>query len=105
MKRLSSGVSLALAFAAGVTKDVGVVTVALAYVGTNAGKSAYASPANGKFTGRDALLLTVSKEFRGRTLPLPWLHGRAPEPPGLETPRTGQLFSRSEAGAPVPAAA
>ncbi|WUR14001.1 TorF family putative porin [[Empedobacter] haloabium] len=47
----------------GVTKDLGAATVALAYVGTNADKGAYASPANGKFTGRDALLLTVSKVF------------------------------------------
>ena len=48
---------------AGVTKDFGFATAALAYVGTNAGRSAYASPVNGKFTGRDALLLTVSKVF------------------------------------------
>ena len=48
---------------AGVTRDFGVVTVALAWIGTNAGKSAYASPVNGKFTGRDAVLLTVSKVF------------------------------------------
>ncbi len=48
---------------AGVTKDFGVVAVALAYIGTNAGRSAYASPVNGKFTGRDALVLTVSKVF------------------------------------------
>ncbi|WBS02260.1 TorF family putative porin [Pseudoduganella sp. SL102] len=48
---------------AGVTKDIGIVTVAVAYVGTNAGKAAYASPVNGKFTGRDAVLLTVSKVF------------------------------------------
>jgi uncharacterized protein (TIGR02001 family) len=47
----------------GATKKVAGVTVALAYVGTNAEKAAYASPANGKFTGRDALLLTVSKVF------------------------------------------
>ncbi|WEF31251.1 TorF family putative porin [Pseudoduganella chitinolytica] len=48
---------------AGVTKDLGLVTVALSYVGTNAGKAAYASPANGKFTGRDALVLTVARTF------------------------------------------
>ncbi|TWI66280.1 uncharacterized protein (TIGR02001 family) [Pseudoduganella lurida] len=47
----------------GVTKDFGVVTVALAWIGTNADKAAYASPVNGKFTGRDAAVLTVSKVF------------------------------------------
>ncbi len=48
---------------AGVTKDFGIVTVALAYIGTNADKDAYASPVNGKFTGRDAVVLTISKVF------------------------------------------
>jgi uncharacterized protein (TIGR02001 family) len=48
---------------AGVTKDFGVVTVALAYIGTNASESAYASPVNGKFTGRDGVVATVSKVF------------------------------------------
>jgi uncharacterized protein (TIGR02001 family) len=47
----------------GATKDFGVVTGALAVIGTNAGKSAYASPANGKFMGKTALLLTISKTF------------------------------------------
>ena len=47
----------------GVTRDFGVVTGALAVIGTNASKSAYASPVNGKFTGRTALVLTVSKVF------------------------------------------
>lgn len=47
----------------GVTKDFGVVSAALAYVGTNADKRAYASPANGKFTGRSALVLAISKTF------------------------------------------
>ena len=47
----------------GVTRDFGVVTGALAYIGTNAGKVAYASPANGKFLGKSALVLTVSKTF------------------------------------------
>ncbi|MGJ9416522.1 TorF family putative porin [Massilia sp. CMS3.1] len=47
----------------GVTRDFGVVTGALAYIGTNASKSAYASPANGKFLGKSALLLTLSKTF------------------------------------------
>lgn len=47
----------------GLTRDVGVVTAALAYIGTNAGKQAYASPANGKFLGKSALQLTISKTF------------------------------------------
>jgi uncharacterized protein (TIGR02001 family) len=47
----------------GVTKDFGVVTGALALIGTNAGKVAYSSPANGKFLGKSALVLTVSKTF------------------------------------------
>lgn len=48
---------------AGVTKDLGGVTVALAYVDSNADKGAYASPVNGKFTGRAAVLLSVSTMF------------------------------------------
>jgi uncharacterized protein (TIGR02001 family) len=47
----------------GLTRDFGVVTGALAVIGTNANKSAYASPANGKFLGKTALQLTVSKTF------------------------------------------
>lgn len=47
----------------GATKDFGVVTGALAVIGTNADKSAYASPANGKFMGKTALQLTLSKTF------------------------------------------
>lgn len=47
----------------GATKDFGIVTGALAVVGSNAGKAAYASPANGKFLGKTALLLTVGKVF------------------------------------------
>lgn len=47
----------------GVTRDFGVATVALAAIGTNASKAAYASPANGKFLGKSALQLTVSKTF------------------------------------------
>jgi uncharacterized protein (TIGR02001 family) len=47
----------------GVTRDFGVVTGALAFIGTNAGKVAYASPANGKFLGKSALVLTVNKTF------------------------------------------
>src|SRR5471032_1318871 len=47
----------------GATKDFGVVTGALAVIGTNADKIAYASPANGKFLGKTALQLTISKVF------------------------------------------
>lgn len=47
----------------GVTKDFGVASLQLAAVGTNASKVAYASPANGKFTGRTAFQLTLSKTF------------------------------------------
>lgn len=48
---------------AGVTLDVGLVTAAVAYVGTNASRQAYASPANGAFLGKSALVVTISKAF------------------------------------------
>lgn len=47
----------------GVTKDFGVVVAAVAVIGTNADKSAYTSPANGKFIGKTALVATLSKTF------------------------------------------
>lgn len=47
----------------GVTKDFGVVVASVAVIGTNADKSAYASPANGKFLGKNALVATFSKIF------------------------------------------
>ena len=47
----------------GVTKDFNVVTGALAVIGTDADKSVYASPANGKFLGKTALVVSVSKTF------------------------------------------
>ncbi|CDG81356.1 TorF family putative porin [Janthinobacterium agaricidamnosum] len=47
----------------GVTKDFGIVSGALAVIGTNASEAAYASPVNGKFTGKTALVLTISKTF------------------------------------------
>ncbi|HEX5341346.1 MAG TPA: TorF family putative porin [Duganella sp.] len=47
----------------GVTKDFGVVSGALAVIGTNAQESAYTSAANSKFLGKTALQLTVSKVF------------------------------------------
>jgi len=47
----------------GVSKDFGVATLALAFVGTNAGEAAYASPANAKFLGKKALVASVAKTF------------------------------------------
>ena len=47
----------------GVTKDFGVVSGALAVIGTNAQESAYTSAANGKFLGKTAMQLTISKVF------------------------------------------
>ncbi len=47
----------------GVTRDFGFISGALAAIGTNADKQAYASPANGKFLGKSALQLTLSRTF------------------------------------------
>ena len=47
----------------GITKDFGIVTAAVAVIGTNAGGIAYASPANGKFLGKTSLVATLSKTF------------------------------------------
>jgi len=47
----------------GVTKDFGVASVAVAWITTDASATAYASPANGKFLGKNALWLSVSKTF------------------------------------------
>jgi uncharacterized protein (TIGR02001 family) len=47
----------------GVTKDVGVASVTAAFVGTNADETAYASPANGRFLGRRALVVSIGKTF------------------------------------------
>ncbi|KGF78299.1 signal peptide protein [Massilia sp. JS1662] len=47
----------------GATKDFGIASVAAAFVGTNADETAYASPANGKFLGRKALVVTVARTF------------------------------------------
>jgi uncharacterized protein (TIGR02001 family) len=47
----------------GVTKDVGFASVTAAVVGTNADEMAYASPANGKFLGRKALVVGAGKTF------------------------------------------
>jgi len=48
---------------AGVTRDLGFASLQLAAVGTNASKTVYASPANGKFLGKNALQLTLSRTF------------------------------------------
>ncbi|KFC63775.1 TorF family putative porin [Massilia sp. LC238] len=47
----------------GASRAFGAASVALAVVGTNAGKSAYASPVNGKFMGKTALVLSVAASF------------------------------------------
>lgn len=47
----------------GASRAYGPATVTLALIGTNAGKAAYASPANGKFLGKTALQLTVGATF------------------------------------------
>jgi uncharacterized protein (TIGR02001 family) len=50
-------------YKAGVTKDIDFANLTAAFVGTNAGEMAYASPANGKFLGRKALVVSVGKTF------------------------------------------
>lgn len=50
-------------YKAGVTKDLGFANLTAALVGTNAGETAYASPANGKFLGRKALVVSAGKTF------------------------------------------
>jgi uncharacterized protein (TIGR02001 family) len=47
----------------GITQDFGVCTLSLAYIDTNADESAYASPANGKFLGKETAIVTLSKVF------------------------------------------
>jgi uncharacterized protein (TIGR02001 family) len=47
----------------GVTKDVGIASVTAAFAGTNADETAYASPANGRFLGRKALVVSASRTF------------------------------------------
>lgn len=47
----------------GLTQDFGICTLSVAGIGTNADKSAYASPANGKFLGKNAVVATLSKVF------------------------------------------
>lgn len=47
----------------GLTGEFGIVSGALAWVGSNAGKAAYTSPANGAYLGKSALQLTISKTF------------------------------------------
>jgi hypothetical protein len=45
----------------GVPRDFGMLTGAMAMIGTNAGKAANTSPENAKFLGKSALVPTVSK--------------------------------------------
>lgn len=47
----------------GVTKDFGVVTAAVAAIGTDAEESVYTSAVDAKFLGKNSLVLTVSKVF------------------------------------------
>lgn len=47
----------------GVSRDFGVISGALALIGTNANEAAYTSAANGKFLGKNAVQLTISKVF------------------------------------------
>ncbi len=47
----------------GVSKEFFGVGFGLAVIGTNADKVAYASPVNGKFMGKTALVLTATKTF------------------------------------------
>jgi uncharacterized protein (TIGR02001 family) len=44
-------------------KQAASIVVSLAAVGTNADKNFYASPANGKFMGKSAVVLSVAKTF------------------------------------------
>lgn len=48
---------------AAVAHDFGLATLTLAAVGTNASETAYASPANGKFLGKRALVVTLGRTF------------------------------------------
>ena len=47
----------------GVSRDFGVASAAVTLIGTNADKTAYASPVNGKFMGRTGFVISVSKAF------------------------------------------
>lgn len=47
----------------GLTQDFGICALSVAGIGTNADKTAYASPANGKFLGKNAVVATLSKVF------------------------------------------
>ncbi|MFZ6844717.1 TorF family putative porin [Undibacterium sp. RuTC16W] len=47
----------------GLTKELWSINWAVAVIGTNADKLAYASPVNGKFLGKTALVASVSKNF------------------------------------------
>lgn len=47
----------------GVTKDFGIAAVSLAYIGTNADRGLYTPASTGKFTGRNAAVLSVTKTF------------------------------------------
>jgi len=59
----NNGVSNYTDWKIGVTKDFGVLSASLAVIGTNAGEVAYASPANGKFLGKNSVVAMLSKTF------------------------------------------
>ena len=48
---------------AAIAHEFGLATVTLAAVGTNASRTAYASPADGQFLGKRALLVSVGRSF------------------------------------------
>ncbi|MEW6024034.1 MAG: TorF family putative porin [Pseudomonadota bacterium] len=48
---------------AALAHDFGFATVTLAAVGTNASRSAYASPADGQFLGKRAVVLSIGRTF------------------------------------------
>lgn len=45
------------------TKDFAIAAISLAFIGSNANKKEYASPANGKFLGRNGVVASISKVF------------------------------------------
>lgn len=47
----------------GVTKDFGILNASLNVIGTNADRTAYASPVNGKFLGKTSIVAMLSKTF------------------------------------------
>lgn len=66
VKGINSSVATYTDYKIGISKEfreTGGVIVSLAAVSTNADKGFYASPANGKFMGKNSLVATISKTF------------------------------------------